>query len=106
MPSSLGNGRGDQITPADSAAPRTPAAAAGPAEPSIPSQRGGVRGRLAKWLDNERVLAYTILIPAVGLVAAFGHFPALSSLRLAFMKYNIKQPGREAFIGLENFWTF
>ncbi|MFP4485144.1 MAG: carbohydrate ABC transporter permease, partial [Spirochaetaceae bacterium] len=75
------------------------------ADPTIRSHRGVVRGRLAKWLDNERILAYTILTPAVGLVVAFGHFPALSSLRLAFMKYNIKQPGRESFVGLENFWT-
>ena len=65
--------------------------------------RSGIRGTLQRWLDNERILAYTILAPAIGLVVAFGHFPALSSLRLAFMRYNIKQPGRRGFVGLENF---
>lgn len=60
-------------------------------------------GRLSRALDNERTLAYTILVPTVALVVAFGHIPALSSLRLAFMRYNIKQPGRTGFVGLENF---
>lgn len=98
MSSSYGNGRDASRVPARSAGRPDAAESHG-----IASQRGGLRGKLAKWLDNERVLAYTILTPAIGLVVAFGHFPALSSLRLAFMRYNIKQPGREAFVGLENF---
>jgi multiple sugar transport system permease protein len=58
---------------------------------------------LRSWLDNEKHLAYVILVPAVSLILAFGHIPALSSLRLAFMKYNIKMPGKIRFIGFENF---
>lgn len=58
---------------------------------------------LSKALDNERVLATVILIPTISLVFAFGHLPALSSLRLAFLRYNIKQPGRIEFVGFENF---
>ena len=58
---------------------------------------------LRSWLDDERHLAYVILIPAVTLILAFGHIPALSSLRLAFMKYNIKMPNKIQYIGLENF---
>lgn len=60
-------------------------------------------GRVSRALDNERTLAYVILAPALLLVVAFGHVPALSSLRLAFMRYNIKQPGKTGFIGLGNF---
>lgn len=60
-------------------------------------------GRVSRALDNERTLAYVILAPALLLVVAFGHVPALSSLRLAFMRYNIKQPGKTGLIGLENF---
>lgn len=60
-------------------------------------------GALSKALDNERVLATVILIPTISLVFAFGHLPALSSLRLAFLRYNIKQPGRIEFVGFENF---
>lgn len=59
--------------------------------------------RLSRWLDDERHLAYVILAPAIALVVAFGHVPALSSLRLAFMRYNIKQPGRTGFVGVQNF---
>lgn len=62
-----------------------------------------LRGYISNSLDNERVLATVILIPTISLVFAFGHFPALSSLRLAFLRYNIKQPGRMEFVGLENF---
>lgn len=64
---------------------------------------GSTGGRLARRLDDERVLAYTILAPTIALVVVFGHIPALSSLRLAFMRYNIKQPGRIGFVGLANF---
>lgn len=63
----------------------------------------GVLGRLSQRLDDERVLAYTILVPTIALVLLFGHIPALSSLRLAFMRYNIKQLGRVGFVGLANF---
>ena len=64
---------------------------------------GGVLGRLSHRLDDERVLAYTILVPTIVLVLLFGHLPALSSLRLAFMRYNIKQLGRVGFVGFANF---
>ena len=60
-------------------------------------------GRLSRFLDNERNLAYTILVPTLALVTVFGHFPALSSFRLAFMRYNIKQISRRGFVGLDNF---
>lgn len=64
---------------------------------------GGVLARLSHRLDDERVLAYTILVPTIALVLLFGHLPALSSLRLAFMRYNIKQLGRVGFVGFANF---
>ncbi len=71
-------------------------------DPKAPGTRPG-GSLLARRLDNERVLAYAILVPTITLVVVFGHVPALSSLRLAFMRFNILQPGRTAFVGLENF---
>ncbi len=44
-----------------------------------------------------------MLAPTLALVVVFGHIPALSSLRLAFTRYNIKQPARRGFVGLDNF---
>ena len=44
-----------------------------------------------------------MLVPTLALVVVFGHVPALSSLRLAFTRYNIKQPARRGFVGLDNF---
>lgn len=44
-----------------------------------------------------------MLAPTLALVVLFGHVPALSSLRLAFSRYNIKQPARRGFVGLDNF---
>ena len=44
-----------------------------------------------------------MLVPTLALVVVFGHVPALSSLRLAFSRYNIKQPARRGFVGLDNF---
>ena len=67
------------------------------------TEGGGVLGRLSHRLDDSRVLAYTILVPTIALVLLFGHLPALSSLRLAFMRYNIKQLGRVGFVGFANF---
>lgn len=58
---------------------------------------------LRTWLDNEKRLAFVILVPTVALVLAFGHIPALSSLRMAFMKYNIKMPANIRYIGFQNF---
>jgi multiple sugar transport system permease protein len=63
------------------------------------SERRGLRHAL----DNERTLAYSILVPILVIVVAFGHFPALASLRLAFMRYNIKQIANRRFLGFENF---
>ena len=72
---------------------------------NVSSGRRPGGGRISHALDNEKTLAYVILIPILTLVVAFGHVPALSSLRLAFMRYNIKQPGRIGFTGLRNFVT-
>lgn len=49
------------------------------------------------------MLAAAVLAPTLTLVVVFGHIPALSSLRLAFSRYNIKQPARRGFVGLDNF---
>ena len=49
------------------------------------------------------MLAAAVLVPTLTLVVVFGHIPALSSLRLAFTRYNIKQPARRGFVGLDNF---
>lgn len=49
------------------------------------------------------MLAAAVLVPTLTLVVVFGHIPALSSLRLAFSRYNIKQPARRGFVGLDNF---
>lgn len=49
------------------------------------------------------MLAGAVLAPTLALVVVFGHVPALSSLRLAFTRYNIKQPARRGFVGLDNF---
>ena len=59
--------------------------------------------RLSRALDQPRTLAYAVLAPALTLVVIFGHLPALSSLRLAFTRYHIKQPARRGFVGLDNF---
>ncbi len=49
------------------------------------------------------MLAGAVLVPTLTLVVVFGHVPALSSLRLAFTRYHIKQPARRGFVGLDNF---
>ena len=59
--------------------------------------------RLSRALDRPRILAAVVLVPTLSLVVVFGHIPALSSLRLAFTRYNIKQPARRGFVGLDNF---
>lgn len=59
--------------------------------------------RLSRALDRPRTLAAAVLAPTLTLVVVFGHVPALSSLRLAFSRYNVKQPGRRGFVGLDNF---
>ena len=59
--------------------------------------------RLSRALDRPRILASAVLVPTLSLVVVFGHIPALSSLRLAFTRYNIKQPARRGFVGLDNF---
>ena len=62
-----------------------------------------VGARLSRALDRPRILAAVVLVPTLSLVVVFGHIPALSSLRLAFTRYNIKQPARRGFVGLDNF---
>lgn len=62
-----------------------------------------MRNRVSQWLNNERRLAYSILIPGCALVLIFAYLPALQSLRFSFLRYNIKMPRAIKFIGLDNY---
>jgi len=62
-----------------------------------------MKERLSHWLNNERHLAYVILIPSFLLLVAFAYFPAVQSLRFSFLRYNIKMPHAIKFRGLANY---
>jgi ABC-type sugar transport system permease subunit len=59
--------------------------------------------RVSQWLNNERHLAYAILIPGFLLLLVFAYQPALQSFRFSFLRYNIKMPHAIKFVGLANY---
>lgn len=62
-----------------------------------------MKNRISHWLNNERHLAYAIIIPSFLLLFTFAYFPALQSLRFSFLRYNIKMPQAIKFRGLYNY---
>ncbi len=62
-----------------------------------------MKERVSQWLNNERHLAYVIIIPSFLLLFTFAYFPALQSLRFSFLSYNIKRPRAIKFAGLDNY---
>ena len=62
-----------------------------------------MKERLSNWLNNERHLAYVIVIPSFVLLVLFAYLPAMQSLRFSFYRYNIKMPHKVAFKGLYNY---
>ncbi|PID56507.1 ABC transporter permease [candidate division KSB3 bacterium] len=58
---------------------------------------------VSRCLNNERRLAYTIILPGFLLLWLFAYLPALQSLRFSFMRYNIKMPHAIKFRGLYNY---
>ncbi len=62
-----------------------------------------MKNRLSNWLNNERHLAYAIMIPSFVLLVLFAYLPAIQSLRFSFYRYNIKMPNKVAFKGLMNY---
>ncbi len=63
------------------------------------------RRNIARWFDRDRNFAYAILVPGLLCLAAFAYYPALTSFRFSFLRYNIKMPGRVHFVGLANYLT-
>ncbi len=62
-----------------------------------------MKNRFFDWLNNERHLAYVIIIPGFLLLIIFAYLPALQSLRFSFWRYNIKMPHAFKFRGLYNY---
>ena len=62
-----------------------------------------MKERLSNWLNNEKHLAYAILVPSFILLVIFAYLPALQSFRFSFMRYNIKMPHAIKFRGLFNY---
>ena len=53
--------------------------------------------------DNEKWLAYLILMPVVILIFFMAYFPAIQSFKFSLMYYNTRLPARAHFIGLNNY---
>ncbi len=62
-----------------------------------------MKNPVSRWFNNERRLAYAIILPGFLLVMLFAYLPALQSLRFSFMRYNIKMPHAIKFRGLYNY---
>jgi multiple sugar transport system permease protein len=67
----------------------------------LPYQKLNAWRRFDLWLDQERVLGYVLLAPAVGLLAIFVAYPFLYGLYISLTDSRIGRPGE--YIGLENF---
>jgi len=69
-----------------------------------------LKNKLEKWhtnlcdvADNERWLAYLILVPVVILIFFMAYLPAIQSFRFSLMYYNTGLPHKIRFIGLDNY---
>ncbi|MGE3536629.1 MAG: carbohydrate ABC transporter permease [Candidatus Tectimicrobiota bacterium] len=62
---------------------------------------GGWRTRLSDWLENETVLGYALLAPAILLIVVFIAYPFSLGVWLSLTDKLVGQPAR--FIGLRNF---
>ncbi len=58
---------------------------------------------VSDWFNNERHLAYGIIIPGFLLLVLFAYLPASQSLRFSFLRYNVKMPHAIKFRGLYNY---
>jgi multiple sugar transport system permease protein len=61
------------------------------------------QSQLSRWLDNPRVLAFLMMLPAAGLLILFLAYPLGLGIWLGFTDAKIGRPGR--FIALENYWS-
>ena len=61
----------------------------------------GRRSRFESWLDQERVLGYVLLVPALTLLLIFVAYPFLFGTYISLTDARIGRPGH--FIGLANF---
>src|SRR5499425_2263172 len=57
--------------------------------------------RVNDWLNNERVLGYTLLVPALVLLLVFVAYPFCFGTYISLTDARIGKPGK--FIGLQNF---
>lgn len=62
-----------------------------------------MKHQISQWLNNERRLAYAIIIPGFLLLLLFAYLPAVQSFRFSFLRYNIKMPHAIKFRGLYNY---
>ena len=61
------------------------------------------QGTLSRWLDNPRLLAFLMMLPAAGLLILFLAYPLGLGIWLGFTDAKIGRPGR--FIAFENYWS-
>ena len=61
------------------------------------------QSKLSTLFDNEKLLAYLILLPVVFLIFLMAYLPIMQSLRFSFMNYNIAMPDKIRFVGLANY---
>ncbi|SDL47733.1 multiple sugar transport system permease protein [Modicisalibacter muralis] len=66
---------------------------------------GGALARLARWLDQPKVLAWLMLGPAVLYVVAFVGFPFVLAIALSLSDATIGDPSLDNFVGLSNYAT-
>ncbi len=62
-----------------------------------------MKNRISHWLNDEKHLAYAIIVPSFLLLLTFAYLPAVQSLRFSFMRYNIKMPHAIKFRGFYNY---
>ncbi len=68
----------------------------------LPSaERANLLARFDAWLEQERVLGYVLLVPAIVLLLIFVAYPFLFGLYISLTDARIGYPGH--FIGLDNF---
>lgn len=73
-----------------------------PRQAELPGSRGWFV-RLARWLDQPRVLVWLMLGPAVVYVIAFVAFPFILAIALSLSDATIGDPALDNFVGLSNY---
>jgi len=62
-----------------------------------------MRKRLEKIINNEKRLAYLILVPVAVLIFFMAYLPVIQSFRFSLMYYNTRLPWKTHFVGLRNY---